>query len=693
MAASGSVFRVHPAIGIARVGNSDEYYIAPETMAGLPGSSPGMPTGGLPIKAGTESEPITSADLRDRYGALKRQAARFRVYRYSADEARSYPTGAGTEVRIGSEVDGKTVVDVIWTVHLANKKANSYVLNDDLGIHVYEPAHASELELRNAGEGPDPDNPARIKRLVIEPGPRAIRGTDTEPVLFDKGTLASFCGPRGEIETIPWYPKSFPDFSFPKMYTPVGTIDSIGELQTEDDGRLLVLPAHGKACGWLRPDGTPFPLIGDAIGPGVYGDVNADGWFDDTGDGPVSAVLVFDDGTVEPVHGAWAIATDPGFAPQIRNVVTLWDDIFDTWVRRLDLVPAIFARRFKHSYQPSFEDDLYPLFRAVALQRWTTNLPERAITAHDAVGAIASTDAPGDTILSGLAFVRNPNNEQQANVGAPFMPLSMGDSGYAYLTVTLTQYFFLQQWDSGRAQPGPGPELGPGEYLDKATLANCLGGRFAPGIEMTYIVRDPWVYEQEWQELGCGPFRLRARVLDYAQAEYNQPFLTVGYVPLHPGPDGITPARLEPGDASKIMAVPWHTDYNSCATHNTAPNPTNSTTLYWSWPAQRPVQVHRAEDVHDGKLGPQYYSVRGAGTEADDLTNAGRYQALIDIVLNWHRIGFVIQGSAIDGDIPYSADQYLEVLSQLDVPEITPWPMNSGRSDNFSGSQFAIESP
>lgn len=690
---SNQVFRVHPAIGIARVGNTDEYYIAPETMAGIPADGTGPLTGGLPIKAGTEYEPVTSSDLRDRYGYLKRQAARFRVFQYPAQERESYPNGGGTEVQIGGEVDGRRVVDVIWTVHLANKKANSYVLNDDLGIHVYEPAHASELELRNAAEGPDPDNAARLRRLVIDPGPRAIRGTDSKPVFFDKDTHASYWAGGDEIAELSAYPKSFPDDSFARMYTPVGPIHSIGELRTEDSGRLLVLPAHGRACGWLRPDGTPFPLIGDAIRPGVYGDVNADGWFDDTGDGPVSATLVFDDGSVERVHAAWAIATDPSYAPQVRNVVTLWDDVFDAWVRRLHLVPSLFDSRFQDSYQPAFEDALFPLFRAAALQRWTTNLPQRAIAAHDAVGAIGPADAPGDTILTGLAFIRNPNNAPQAQVGAPFMPLSMGDSGSAFLSVTYTQYFFLEQWDRGRVQPGAGPALGPGEYLDKATLANCLGGRFAPGIEMTYVVRDPWFWEQDWEESGAGPFRPRARELDYGQAQYSQPLLTVGYVPLHAGPDGVTPARLEPGDASKIMAVPWHTDYNSCATHNIAPNPTNSTTLYWSWPAQRPVQVHRAQDVNDGRLGPQHYSVRGAGTEADDPTNAGRYQALIDVVLNWHRIGFVVQGSAIDGDVAYSPEYYLEVLSQLDVPEITPWPMNSGRWDNFSGSQFAIESP
>ena len=49
------VYRVHPAIGIARVGNSEEFYIGPETMAGLPVEGNSTTTGGLPIKPGTES--------------------------------------------------------------------------------------------------------------------------------------------------------------------------------------------------------------------------------------------------------------------------------------------------------------------------------------------------------------------------------------------------------------------------------------------------------------------------------------------------------------------------------------------------------------------------------------------------------------------------------------------------------------
>jgi hypothetical protein len=676
------VFRIHPAIGIARVGNSEEYYIGPETMAGMPVAGDPTVAGGLPIRPGTEAEMITSRELRDGEGALKRQAARFKIFQYPPEAASRYRTGAGTEVTIGSVVDGRTVTDIVWTVHLANKKACAYIMNDDLGLAVYEKAHAAELQLRNRSLGDDPDNAARLRQLIIDPGPRAIRGTDRRVVRFDKATFASFRGEGAEIHESPSYPKSFPDDSFSRLYTPVGRIDSLGDLRTDEQGRLLVAGGYGKACARTLPDGTPYPLINGAVGPGNVADVNEEGWFDDAGDGPVSAALVFADGGVQPVHGAWVVVADPSFAPQILNVVTLWDQIYDTWVRDLDLCPEIHGQRFRDTYHPFFDDDLYPIFRAASMQRWTTNLPKRAIQAHDAVGRIRAEDDPGETILTGLAYIRDPNNPRMASLGAPFMPLSTGDSGRAFLSVTLTQYFFLSQWNRGRFHRKPAPRPGPGELLDQAALFNCVGGDFGPGLEMTFIVKDPELYAQDWRESGAGPFRIRTRPLDYRQAQASQPFLSMGYVPLHPAPGAVEAAPLEPGDVSKFMAVPWHTDFNACATHNPDPNPRNLKTLYWAWPAQRPVDVHVARDVREGRLGPQRYSIRGPGTYSADPSQSGRYLDLIDIVLNWHRIGFVIQGSAIAGDVTFSPEQFLEVESRLDEPAITPWPMYSENLDS-----------
>ncbi|MBB4908509.1 LodA/GoxA family CTQ-dependent oxidase [Actinophytocola algeriensis] len=80
---------VHPAIGIARVGNSpDEFFIGPERLW-----APPDPVGGF-------------KDARSR---VKRQAARFRLYAHHDD-------GTVTELTAAD-------ADIAWTVHVANRKA------------------------------------------------------------------------------------------------------------------------------------------------------------------------------------------------------------------------------------------------------------------------------------------------------------------------------------------------------------------------------------------------------------------------------------------------------------------------------------------------------------------------------------------------------------------------------------------
>ena len=657
---SKHVFRIHPAIGIARVGNSESFYLAPETIAGLPLPDRDDLVGGLPIRAGTEAEPITSRDLRDAEGALKRQAARFRIYHYPAQGHDAYPSGGGAEVRIGSEIGGRRVVDILWTVHLANKKSNCYQLIDDQGVDAYRNDQLPPL--RNPLQGPDASDEARRRRLVIDPGPRALRGRGREVVRFDASTPASYATPAGEIRLQPDYFKSFPSDAFPDLLCPRGSIETLGELHSDQHGRLVVAGGYGRAVAFRRRDGQVYPLAAD---------VNNDGWFDDTSDGPVSAVLCFDDGTTAEVAGAWVVVTDPGYAPQTLNVVSLWDDICNTWIRELGLQPEVYAHgAYQQTYRPAFETEIWPIFRAADLQRWNTNLPRMAIRAHEAVAGITAADAPGETILAGLAYIRNPNHESEFSVGVPLMPLSLGDAGKPFLAPTFTQYFYLEQWNRGCFDPGA-IRLGPGEALDRASLQNCLGGRFSPGIDMTFVVRDVNLWKRDWATSGEGPFRIHARKLDYTAARPGVPFLSEGYVPLRAG------AGVEPGDTSKFMALPWHTDYNSCATHNTSPNPTGSSTLFWSWPAQRPVAVYAAADVRDGKLGGQRYSVRGSGTQSPDPSAQGRYQERLDMVERWPGIGVVIQGTAIEGAQRYSKDHFLEVASLLDEEPVPPWPQNT----------------
>ncbi|MEY8215561.1 MAG: LodA/GoxA family CTQ-dependent oxidase, partial [Colwellia sp.] len=127
-----TVFRVHPTVNFARFGTSEDYILSPESSAGLPQKDSNV-TGGLPLKKDTPNQPVTSKDLRDKDGNLKKQAARFRIYAYEVDEngQETYPSGKGQEVIIGSTIGGKKVKDLVWSSHLANKKAAFYNVEND----------------------------------------------------------------------------------------------------------------------------------------------------------------------------------------------------------------------------------------------------------------------------------------------------------------------------------------------------------------------------------------------------------------------------------------------------------------------------------------------------------------------------------------------------------------------------------
>ncbi|WP_315805403.1 LodA/GoxA family CTQ-dependent oxidase [Bradyrhizobium sp. SZCCHNS3002] len=717
-----TIFRVHPALGVARVGNSSEYVIAPETMAGHPDPHAPDVIGGLPIRPGTEHDLVTSSDLRDREGALKRHAARFRIFAYENLAVESWPRGGGVEVKIGDRVDGKTVTDIIWTVHVANKKANWFVLTEEgpiQGIDSYSNGALPQIRnvrLTTADEPEQPpvdrriailDDPARVARLTIDPGPRAISGRTNTTVAFDRVTTPCAYDPAQQRPVIlPDYPVAFPAFADMEMLS--GPIDTLGELKADGSGRLLVLGGYGRAVGW-RIDGQIA----------VADDVNNNQWFDDTSDGPVSATIVFDDGTQVEAAGAWVTTADPSFAPQILNSVSAWDDIYDSWVRKLDLAPDIFDRNlnaYSNQYKPTFDDQIAPIFRSASQQRWVVNLSPHGASAHAKLADISAADDPHHSELAGIVPIfRNPfeldDPESPQHTNTTMMPLALGDGYEPFLSLRKTQYFFLRRWNEGRDafRPGSGTPLGPGEYLDKAVLVNCLGGRFSPGIDVTFVVREPTIYVQPWQTGGTGPFRIKGKRLDYSGGlRRDRPLLTIGYVPRHREEDG-----LEPGDLGKFMAVPWHTDYNSCATHPPYPNPKGNRKVFWSWPAQRPVAVNLASDVHwvtqptnPGQppafkpvIGAQRWSVRGYGTDSPEAERWGRYQERVDILDNWHRVGVVLQATRIDDPavrMPPNAtlpqDWFLETRGQLrdtGRTPVVPFPNNATYLEQVSDPRLA----
>ncbi len=107
----------------------------------------------------------------------------------------------------------------------------------------------------------------------------------------------------------------------------------------------------------------------------------------------------------------------------------------------------------------------------------------------------------------------------------------------------------------------------------------------------------------------------------------------------------------------------------------------NETTLYWSWPSQRPDSVYVATEVVNNVLPQQKWAIRGPGTYALDPKSASTFQKALQSVTDWDRLGIVIQGTAIEGDT-YDPEYYLEVQARFDDAAnadnpVLMWPFNT----------------
>jgi len=154
---------IHPAIGLARVGNSqNEWFPAPETPD--------------PVKQ-------PASFYRDGAGAIKRQAVRFRVYGYNA---------AGQVVAELTDDNAK----VEWTVHVANKKAAWYQFTLAMDL-------ASTSTLSTANRRNPTFTGSDRKQLVIDPGARSIQGKNQQgpSFRFDTGKCFGETVYLGELQT------------------------------------------------------------------------------------------------------------------------------------------------------------------------------------------------------------------------------------------------------------------------------------------------------------------------------------------------------------------------------------------------------------------------------------------------------------------------------------------------------------
>ena len=612
-------FKIHPAIGIARVGNSpDSFYLSPE-RTGAPPIDCGPD--GLPIVIDGVEQPVTQ--YKDAKNRVRRQGARFRIYVYDGANPN------GREVKIGDTVSatqttgprqsgqvftGK-LVDIQWTVYLANKKASWYEFEQLEGEHGYGADHP----LRNA----DITEAGQRQKLIVDPGPRTVSWANK------KLRAASFA--RG---TSPGTPENFP----PDGLKP-HSIDTLGQIMstTTSDGynRLVVL-------GGLGNSGSSKSGFGQ---PSIQNYANNDGWFDDTSDGPVTAVLVIQVETIDGVpvgtqkmqqsvpvasHG-WVVTGYPRYAPQITDIVTIDDLVYDVAVRNANLEPLIYSNgRYNSDYIVYFWRDIWPILQRPFSYQFLCDIdPTDGGDPHETGPGSGGNFDPGPLSIPPFAGENPVDREDRAHrrqflyrvlrkagrenslytdfqkPGKIFyaMPLLAGDNPLSndvpskFLRLTDTMLFLLRQWADGKflnekledIVPPPLPE---GVALDRGVLGNGLGGAFCPGGEVCWILRNPAIYSE--------PYRINLST-SITPGSLSQPAVVA-----NADTSASIAAGLEPGDLTKYSAVPWQADFNECTNQDidityedwnlieaasTGDTFTDKTWLTYWWPAHRPVEL------------------------------------------------------------------------------------------------------
>ncbi|KAM5533429.1 hypothetical protein V8D89_012867 [Ganoderma adspersum] len=582
---------IFPPIGVARVGDSGtwpngqpdpehpdiEYFYGPE--------APGL-----------NDHPFGS--FRDPQRRIKRQAARFRVYAYDS------------QGKVLGEVNNAQNYRLTWTVHVANKKAAYYLFRGRLA--------KTDTNLRNPDVDPvehSSGSPFDLsldsrKKLIIDPGPKTIARdkADPKPVPLN----GKFQGTADESVDV-----------------------NLGELRTDDHGRLVFLGGSGHA----RSVQTDY-LLKDQ--PNIISEFDSVDWYDNACDGWVSVSVSHPAHshltTLKP-HKATILSGPPKFAWGVDSPTSLYDIMEDIYKKH--------AHYEEHSGTDFFKD-IWPVLSGTYKLSWVN---EKAFQGHGPGGfgnfwplldSLSSKDAQYQALRQHIfGRLREPDYRNRDQAHVILMPRLSGDNGDAnepgtvpklneksierFAALTALQYERFRDWKDGKFSVGTpfGTKKAIEEYdlqeqpvaLTRAALEQTIGDPLFPGIETYWIAKLPATFDTHVKGLHP-PFRVNHE-------------------------------KVLPGFLSRGLSLPWQSDFSQCNTH-------------W-WPSARPDEVavppleFHENDESTPKIGttvtelaqiPRRKWTEGLRDTPDDVSSAF-FPGCTDMVHQWTELGFVAKVDAV----------------------------------------------
>ena len=194
-----TIYKIHPAIGVCRIGDSAAWFIGPEKE----GSK------GVDIQANGQETEVTNFKVN---GEIKRQGARFKVWEYKVDN--------GVEIPV-KELDSSTFIE--WRVKVANTKASGNQI-----IPIMDQEHERRVLAPNGN--PRNSQVANRSSLEIVSDEVLVSGANSAPAPLDQGTF-------------------------------LGKSVNLGDVMTDSNANLIVLGGTGDSEGIPEVSGGPIPML------------------------------------------------------------------------------------------------------------------------------------------------------------------------------------------------------------------------------------------------------------------------------------------------------------------------------------------------------------------------------------------------------------------------------------------------